>query len=89
MIRDSAATDRILAPASRLHPRISLIAEVTRGTSDTVLASALRPFYSTKRSGAGLGLTLAREIVEALGGGLRLGNRRQGGLCAGLTLPQG
>ena len=32
------------------------------GMSDAVLANALVPFYSTKRSGTGLGLALAREI---------------------------
>ena len=35
------------------------------GMSQTVLAQALLPFYSTKRSGTGLGLALAREIAEA------------------------
>ena len=38
------------------------------GMSEAVLANALVPFYSTKRSGTGLGLALAREIAEAHGG---------------------
>ena len=57
------------------------------GMSETVLAQALLPFYSTKRSGTGLGLALAREIVEAHGGQIRLGNREYGGLCVTLILP--
>lgn len=57
------------------------------GMSETVLANALLPFYSTKRAGTGLGLALAREIVEAHGGRLQLANRDGGGLRIALTLP--
>ncbi|KAB2900471.1 MAG: ATP-binding protein [Dokdonella sp.] len=58
------------------------------GMSDSVLAHALLPFYSTKRSGSGLGLALVREIVEAHGGRVQLANRRSGGLRVTLWLPQ-
>ena len=58
------------------------------GMSDTVLANALLPFYSTKRSGTGLGLALTREIVEAHGGRVTLANREGGGLVVALALPQ-
>ncbi|UGQ46695.1 sensor histidine kinase [Massilia endophytica] len=57
------------------------------GMSDAVLTNALVPFYSTKRSGTGLGLALAREIAEAHGGRITLANREGGGLTVTIILP--
>ena len=57
------------------------------GMSEAVLTNALVPFYSTKRSGTGLGLALAREIAEAHGGRITLANRDGGGLAVTLFLP--
>ncbi|HEY0064502.1 MAG TPA: HAMP domain-containing sensor histidine kinase [Telluria sp.] len=58
-----------------------------QGMNDAVLTNALVPFYSTKRAGTGLGLALAREIAEAHGGRITLGNRDGGGLTVTMILP--
>lgn len=58
-----------------------------QGMNDAVLTNALVPFYSTKRAGTGLGLALAREIAEAHGGRITLGNRDGGGLTVTLIVP--
>jgi nitrogen fixation/metabolism regulation signal transduction histidine kinase len=46
------------------------------------------PFFSTKKGGSGIGLTLSRQIIEAHDGLLELQNREDGPGCrASVTLP--
>jgi two-component system sensor histidine kinase HydH len=47
------------------------------------------PFYSGKRQGTGLGLSVARQIVEQHGGVLEVLPRKEGGVLATATLPEG
>jgi nitrogen fixation/metabolism regulation signal transduction histidine kinase len=73
------------------HPSTTIFAvsDAGGGVSDEVLQSALLPFYSTKKSGTGLGLPLCREIVEAHGGRLSLGNVEPPGLEVRIAVPSG
>jgi two-component system, NtrC family, nitrogen regulation sensor histidine kinase NtrY len=64
------------------------VADRGSGLTEDVLRDALLPFYSTKPSGTGLGLTLCREIVEAHNGRLSLANREGGGAAMTIWLPQ-
>ena len=57
------------------------------GLAEATLRDALLPFYSTKATGTGLGLTLCREIIEAHGGRLSLANRPGGGALVTVWLP--
>jgi signal transduction histidine kinase len=54
---------------------------------EETLKKALLPFYSTKKTGTGLGLALSREIVEAHGGKISLRSQPGGGTIVTCWLP--
>lgn len=57
------------------------------GIPPELMSKVLLPFYSTKRTGSGLGLALCREIVDAHGGSLRIEPREGGGTVVTCFLP--
>jgi two-component system nitrogen regulation sensor histidine kinase NtrY len=77
-----------LAIATSAHGFAIEVRDRGPGFSAGALENALVPFYSTKETGTGLGLTLCREIVEAHGGRLRIANREGGGAQVSLWLPE-
>jgi signal transduction histidine kinase len=58
-----------------------------RGLTDNEVAHAFEPYVRGPGGGAGLGLTIAREIVSAHGGQIWLKARPGGGAEAGFGLP--
>jgi signal transduction histidine kinase len=57
------------------------------GFSPAALRSAFQPFWTTKEAGSGLGLVLARRIVEAHGGTIAIANPESGGAEVTVDIP--
>lgn len=58
------------------------------GFTSAALKQALDPFFTTKTTGTGIGLSIADGFVRAAGGRLRLENRQEGGARVILDLPE-
>jgi nitrogen fixation/metabolism regulation signal transduction histidine kinase len=81
---DAAVDEReeaglVSKPAVRIRTRnagdmVSILIE-DNGPGLTNIGNLFVPFYTTKKSGTGVGLVLARQIAEAHGGSLELRNR--------------
>jgi len=54
---------------------------------DLSISSMFKPFTSTKKSGTGIGLSIAEDIIERHGGKLRLFPGSDGGACFEVFLP--
>ena len=57
------------------------------GMDEATLPHAGEPFFSTKSTGLGLGLFLARTLTESLGGTLTIDSRAGAGTTVSLRLP--
>jgi signal transduction histidine kinase len=63
------------------------------GIPENMMGQVFEPFFRADPArrqatpGAGLGLTIAREIIQRAGGSVRIGNRAAGGLAQVVDLP--
>ena len=57
------------------------------GLSSSELENILKPFYTTKSTGTGLGLPVVRLITEAYGGKMTISSQPGKGLCVTIILP--
>jgi signal transduction histidine kinase len=63
------------------------VADSGPGVPAELQTRIFEPFFTTRPRGTGLGLPIARQIVEAHGGKLEVGARRGGGACFTVWLP--
>jgi two-component system, LuxR family, sensor kinase FixL len=87
--RSAAADHMVTVRLSRDGNGGVRIAVRDRGTGLTAdrRDTIFRPFFTTKRDGLGLGLSISRSIVEAHGGRLRAENNIDRGATFHFTLP--
>ena len=57
------------------------------GINEQHIEEIFKPFYTTKGTGTGLGLTIAQRSVGGHGGEIRVDNRRGEGVTFSICLP--
>nr|WP_255608977.1 PAS domain S-box protein [Methylosinus sp. Sm6] len=88
----SASRTRSLVVSTRAAGRSMIrvdVADTGLGLTEEARASLFEPFTTTKANGLGVGLTIARSIVEAHYGKIWAGPNRDGGATFSFTLPLG
>lgn len=59
-----------------------------QGIAPADMSHVFEPFFTTSRNGSGLGLALARNVVEGLGGAIAIESRQNVGTTVRITLPE-
>ncbi|MGZ9006348.1 MAG: sensor histidine kinase, partial [Burkholderiales bacterium] len=88
--RDCPPEDRtIIVRAESVKDRMNRVSVSDRGKGlrDEELAKVFEPFYTTKREGLGMGLSISRSIIESHGGRLSARNNPDRGATFYFTLP--
>jgi len=78
----------VIVLKGRLNRRNNVVIEVIDngpGVPDSIAKKIFVPFFTTKESGSGVGLALARQVMIAHGGFIRLGRNDSGGATFSLT----
>ena len=92
--RAPGGCDLTISPSARRHTgrrkRQSLVVEVTDtgvGMDQEALDKIFEPYFSTKATGTGLGLTIAKRNMELNGGTIDVTSERGVGTTVTITLP--
>lgn len=89
-LMDRAPPRRIELGAFRAGADIAIrVADNGPGIPDEIMRRVFEPYFTTKPAGVGtgIGLSICRNVVEAHGGKVTLGNRPGGGAQFDITLP--
>jgi PAS domain S-box-containing protein len=65
-----------------------IISDTGIGMSETILSNIFEPLFSTKAKGIGLGLSLSKTIIEAIGGRIAVESTEGEGSTFAITLPE-
>ena len=84
---ESGQSVTIRVAASGQDRRTLLVEDSGSGMSADVLANVMRPFYTTREKGTGLGLPLARKVIERHGGSIEIHSELGEGTRVAITLP--
>jgi signal transduction histidine kinase len=90
MSDDGQLTIRIHTAQKYSEPAAELaveIADTGPGVPEEMKEQIFNPFYTTKKSGVGLGLAIVSKIVDAHGGAVKLVSAPGQGACFRVTLP--
>jgi len=89
-MRDSPANERVVAVRVQLEGVLTVRVSVRdsgTGLTGDKLDKIFQPFYTTKRDGLGMGLSISRSIIEAHGGRLWVENNPDRGATFYFTVP--
>jgi two-component system sensor histidine kinase HydH len=65
------------------------VSDTGDGITEEDLAHIFDPYFTTKQSGTGLGLTIVHKIIEAHAGEIKVESKPGGGTTVSVTLPSG
>jgi len=73
----------------RLDPRRVAISVIDRGAgiAPEDLPRVFDPYFTTRRTGSGIGLAISRNIIEGLGGRITVASERERGTEVRIELP--
>lgn len=88
---DASPAKGAIAIAAYKEPSSTVItvADQGPGIDQASIDRIFEPYFSKRPDGMGLGLAMARRIVEAHNGSITVKNRESGGACFEIRLPEG
>jgi C4-dicarboxylate-specific signal transduction histidine kinase len=95
LLKNAAEAAKGYAPAPHIRLAISMlpggrsqliVSDNGPGIAPDLAEDIFLPFFTTKGSGTGVGLSLARRIMTAHGGTIAIGEPRDGGACFELAI---